>query len=93
MKFGFRTPSFKKSFKAKTTRKWKKQVKKSVIPGYGKKGVVYVKNPMKAVYNKVYNKTSVSSYSLAGVIIFILFLPLDILYWPVKVVIKKLLNI
>lgn len=37
MKFGFRTPSLKKMIKARTTSKWKRQIKKAVIPGYGKK--------------------------------------------------------
>ena len=37
MKFGFRTPSLKKMIKARTTSKWKRQIKKAIIPGYGKK--------------------------------------------------------
>lgn len=58
MKFGMRKPSFKKSFKARTTGKIKRKLKKSLIPGYGKKGAGWIKNPKKAVYNKVYNKTT-----------------------------------
>ena len=58
MKFGMRTPSLKKSFKARTTGNAKRAVKKAVIPGYGKKGSGWIKNPKKAAYNKVYNKTS-----------------------------------
>ncbi len=58
MKVGFRKPSIKKSIKARTTGKLKRQVKKAVIPGYGKKGMGWVKNPKKAMYNKVYNKTT-----------------------------------
>lgn len=60
MKFGFRTPSLKRSFKARTTGKAKRAVKKAFIPGYGKKGSGWIKNPKKAAYNKVYNKTSFS---------------------------------
>lgn len=60
MKFGMRTPSIKKSIKARTTGKVKRAVKKAVIPGYGKKGSGWIKNPRKAAYNKVYNKTSFS---------------------------------
>ncbi len=60
MKFGMRTPSIKKSIKARTTGKVKRAVKKAVIPGYGKKGSGWIKNPKKAAYNKVYNKTSFS---------------------------------
>lgn len=59
MKFGLRKPSIKKSVKARTTGKLKRKVKSSVNPLYGKKGMGYVKNPKRAVYNKVYNKTTV----------------------------------
>ena len=64
MKFGMRTPSLKHSLKARTTSKWKRQVKKAIIPGYGKKGAGWVKNPRKAAYNKVYRKTSFSFWDL-----------------------------
>lgn len=64
MKFGIRTPSLKKSLKARTTGKVKRQVKKALIPGYGKKGMGWIKNPKKATYNKVYNKTSFSLFDL-----------------------------
>lgn len=59
MKFGIRKPNIKKSLKARTTGKLKRSVKKAVIPGYGKKGMGWIKNPKKAAYNKVYNKTTV----------------------------------
>jgi hypothetical protein len=64
MKFGVRTPSFKKSFSARTTGKFKRSIKKVIIPGYGKKGIGWIKNPKKATYNKVYNKTSIGLFSL-----------------------------
>lgn len=64
MKFGVRTPSLKKSFKSRTTGKAKRAVKKALIPGYGKKGMGWIKNPRKAAYNKVYNKTSFSIWDL-----------------------------
>lgn len=60
MKFGPRKPSLKKSLKARTTGKLKREVKKAVIPGYGKKGMGWIKNPKKAAYNKVYHKTTFS---------------------------------
>lgn len=41
MKVGVRTPSVKRS------------IKKAVIPGYGKKGMGWIKNPKKAAYNTV----------------------------------------
>lgn len=58
MKFGFRKPSIKKSIKARTTGRIKRSVKKTVNPLYGKKGVGFIKDPKKAVYNKVYSKTT-----------------------------------
>lgn len=58
MKIGMRKPSLTRSLKAKTTSKWKRQAKKAIIPGYGKKGMGWVKNPKKAMYNKVYHKTT-----------------------------------
>nr|WP_244737900.1 SAP domain-containing protein [Lactococcus lactis] len=64
MKFGMRKPSIKKSFKARTTAKYKRKVKKALIPGYGKKGMGWVKNPKKAAYNKVYKKTTFSIWDL-----------------------------
>lgn len=64
MKFGMRTPSFKKSFRARTTGRAKRAVKKALIPGYGKKGMGWIKNPKKAAYNKIYNKTSFSIWDI-----------------------------
>ena len=64
MKFGVRTPSLKKSIKARTTGKAKRAVKKALIPGYGKKGLGWIKNPKKTAYNKVYSKSSFSLFDL-----------------------------
>lgn len=64
MKFGMRKPSLKKSLKARTTGKLKRAVKKEIVPLYGKKGTGILKNPEKAVYNKIYNKTSFSIFDL-----------------------------
>ena len=64
MKFGMRKPSIKKSISARTKGKAKGAVKKAVIPGYGKKGTGWIKDPKKAAYNKVYNKTSFSLWDL-----------------------------
>lgn len=58
MKFGLRTPSLKKSISARTTGRAKRTIKRTLIPGYGKKGMGWLKNPKKAAYNKAYNKTS-----------------------------------
>ena len=59
MKMGIRKPSLKKSIKARTTGKLKRKMKKAVNPLYGKKGMGMIKNPKKAIYNKVYNKTTI----------------------------------
>lgn len=59
-----RKPSIKKSFKARTTGKAKRKIKKALIPGYGKKGMGYIKNPKKSVYDKVYKKTTFSFWDL-----------------------------
>lgn len=65
MKFGIRTPNIKSSIKARTTGRAKRAVKRAVNPMYGKKGMGLVNDPRKAVYNKVYNKTSVGVGDLA----------------------------
>lgn len=64
MKFGMRKPSIKRSIKARTTGKVKRDVKKAVIPGYGKNGMGWIKNPKRAAYNKVYHKTTFSLWDL-----------------------------
>lgn len=63
MKFGMRTPSLKKSFRARTTGRAKRAVKKALIPGYGKKGMGIL-HPKKALYNKIYRKTTFSFWDL-----------------------------
>ena len=55
-----RKPSLKKSFKARTTGKIKRKIKRTVNPLYGKKGMGYIKNPKRAVKNKIYHKTTFS---------------------------------
>ena len=66
MKVGMRKPSLKKSISARTTGKVKRTIKKTVVPGYGKKGSGWIKDPKKAVYNKVYNKTTFGVNDLIG---------------------------
>lgn len=56
---GLKTPSLKKSFKARTTGRAKRAIKRAVIPAYGKKRTGFIKNPKKAMYNKVCQKTTV----------------------------------
>ena len=63
MKVGYRTPSIKRSVSARTTGKINKTFKKATNPMYGKKGIGYINDPQKAIYNKVYNKTTTSAFS------------------------------
>lgn len=67
MKFGIRKPSIKKSLKARTTSKLKKKMKRAVNPFYGKKGMGFINNPKKAIYNKIYNKTTVDSRNIFNI--------------------------
>lgn len=64
MKFGIRKPSLKRSLKARTTGRAKRAIKKSLIPGYGKKGTGWIKSPKKAAYNKIYKKTTFSIFDI-----------------------------
>lgn len=59
MKIGLRKPNIKKSIKARTTGRLKRAVKRSINPFYGKKGVGLITDPKKAIYNKIYSKTTV----------------------------------
>ena len=61
MKFGFRKPSIKKSFKARTTGRIKRTVKRSINPIYGKKGVGFIKNPERSIKNSIYHKITVDA--------------------------------
>lgn len=64
MRFGMRKPSIKKSISARTTGRAKRAIKKALIPGYGKKGMGWIKDPKKALYNKAYHKTTFSFWDL-----------------------------
>nr|DAW12431.1 MAG TPA: dissimilatory sulfite reductase D [Caudoviricetes sp.] len=67
MKIGMRKPSIKRSIKARTTGRMKREVKKAIIPWYGKNGIGILR-PKKAMYNKIYRKTSFSFWDLLGLI-------------------------
>ena len=56
MKIGMRIPSPTKSVKARTTGRLKRAAKKSYNPVYGMKGIGYLKDPERAVKNKIYHK-------------------------------------
>ena len=60
MKYGMRTPNINKRISARTTGKITRTVNKAVNPLYGKKGMGFINDPSKVIYNKVYNKTTIS---------------------------------
>ena len=64
MKIGMRKPSLKKSFSARTTGRLKRDIKRAIIPGYGRKGMGLL-HPKKAIYNQVYRRTTFSIFDLA----------------------------
>ena len=64
MKFGVKKPNLKNSIRARTTGRIKRAAKRSVNPLYGKKGMGFINNPKKAIYNKVYKKTSINAFDL-----------------------------
>lgn len=64
MKFGFRKPSFSRSFSAATKGVAKRTLKKAILPGYGQKGKGYYSGYKKLLYNRVYNLTTASIFDL-----------------------------
>lgn len=66
MKIGLRTPSFKKSFSARTSGRATRAIKRALIPGYGKRGMG-IFHPKRALYNKVYRKTTFSIFDIAKI--------------------------
>lgn len=57
MKFGLRTPSLKRRFAARTS--WKRYVRNN-LGLKAPRGFGFITNPKRAVYNRVYNRTSFS---------------------------------
>ncbi len=64
MRIGMRKPSVKRMIKARTTGRAKRAVKKAVIPGYGKRGMGFVKNPKRSVKGAIYRRTTFSVWDL-----------------------------
>lgn len=64
MKFGVRKVNVKSRIKAKTTSQVKRAINREINPLYGKKGMGLINNPEKSIYNKVYNKTTISADDL-----------------------------
>lgn len=61
MKIGFRTPSLKKTLKARTTGAAKRKVKGAVNPLYSKKGMGMLQ-PKRAIKNKIHKKTTIDIF-------------------------------
>jgi hypothetical protein len=86
MKFGIRKPSIKRSISARTTGRVKRTVKSAINPLYGKKGTGVLRNPKKALSNKVYNKTSLSAFKgsttgVGAIFIFPFYITYILLKW------------
>ena len=64
MRIGMRKPSVKRRIKARTTGRAKRAVKRAVIPGYGRRGMGFVKNPKRAVKGAIYRRTTFSVWDL-----------------------------
>ena len=63
MKFGIRTPSLRRSIAARTS------VRRIIRHNLGLKaprGYGWLTNPKRAMYNRVYNRTSISFWRLLG---------------------------
>lgn len=58
-----RRPSWKKSLSARTTGRAKRAIKRAIIPGYGRRGMGLL-HPKRALYNKVYRRTTFSIFDL-----------------------------
>ena len=64
MRIGMRKPSVKRMIKARTTDRAKRAVKRAVIPGYGRRGMGFVKNPKRAAKGAIYRRTTFSVWDL-----------------------------
>jgi len=66
MKFGMRKPSLRKSISARTTGRAKRAIKRDIILRLWQErhGVV---NPKRAIYNRVYRRTTFSIFDLVKV--------------------------
>lgn len=84
MKVGIRKPSIKKSVSARTTGKVKRKLKRMTNPFYGKKGVGWIRNPKRALYNKAYRKTTVSAKKTGGCLAALFYWPFLLCWWVIK---------
>jgi hypothetical protein len=63
MKFGMRKPSVRKSFAARTS---VKRIVKSELGLKAPRGAGWLTNPKKAGYNRIYNRSTFSFWSILG---------------------------
>lgn len=85
MKVGIRTPSIKKSISARTSGNCKRQLKRMTNPFYGKKGMGWIRDPEKALKNKIYRKTTISSAKATKGLLWCCFvLPCLAVWWMIK---------
>lgn len=68
MKFGLRTPSLKRMVRARTTGRVMRVMKNAVNPLYGTKGMGLAREPKKALYDRLYRRTSFSLKGLFRII-------------------------
>lgn len=61
MKFGVRRPSIKRSLAARTS---PKRIMRQSLGLKAPRGYGWLTNPKKAAYNRVYNRTSISLWSI-----------------------------
>lgn len=60
MKVGIRKPNIKRSLKARTTGRIKRKVKRSTNPLYGRRGMGWLFKPLRAAYNWLYRRLTIS---------------------------------
>jgi hypothetical protein len=78
MKFGFRVPSINKRIAARTSLK---RIVRHNLGFKAPRGWGWITDPKKALYNRIYNKTSIGCLLQLFTIIFI---PIVLLYYSLK---------
>jgi hypothetical protein len=63
MKFGVRKPSLRKSFAARTS---PKRIIRNSLGLKAPRGYGWITDPKRAAYNRVYNRTTISAWSILG---------------------------
>jgi hypothetical protein len=70
MKFGIRTPSIRRSIAARTS---PKRFIRNTLGLKAPRGYGWITNPKRAAYNRIYNRTTVSAWSILGGVLRALF--------------------